>query len=96
MKPFADLLERLLYSPGRSAKLTLLIDYFARAPDPDRGLGLAVLTGDLDFKHVKPAVVRELVASRVDPVLFRLSSDFVGDLAEATALIWPGGPTSQS
>ena len=35
MKPFAELLERLLYSPQRNAKLALLEDYFRRVPDPD-------------------------------------------------------------
>ncbi|MET0366602.1 MAG: cisplatin damage response ATP-dependent DNA ligase, partial [Methylobacterium sp.] len=31
-----------------------------------------------------------LVEARIDPVLFRLSHNYVGDLAETTALIWPG------
>ena len=33
MKPFAELLERLLYSPQRNVKLTLLLDYFRSTPD---------------------------------------------------------------
>src|SRR5690606_30742827 len=37
----------------------------------------------------KPALVRDLVARRTDPVLFGLSYDYVGDLAETVALIWP-------
>ena len=37
-----------------------------------------------------PALVRKLAEARVDPVLFRLSYDYVGDLAEPVALIWPG------
>ena len=54
MKPFAELLERLLYSPQRNAKLALLEDYFRRVPDPDRGWGLAALTGALELRHAKP------------------------------------------
>ena len=96
MRLFADLLHRLLHSPGRNTKLALLRDYFDRAPDPDRGLGLAVLTGGIDFKHVKASVVRDLTANRVDPILFELSYDFVGDLAETTALIWPDRNTDRS
>ncbi len=34
-------------------------------------------------------MLRALVAERVDPVLFGLSYDFVGDLSETIALIWP-------
>jgi DNA ligase-1 len=34
--------------------------------------------------------VRGLVEERVDPVLFRLSYDYVGDLSETVSLIWPG------
>ena len=44
------------------------------------------------FKEAKPNVIRGLVEERVDPVLFRMSYHYVGDLAEATALIWPRRP----
>ncbi|MDF1586201.1 cisplatin damage response ATP-dependent DNA ligase [Marinimicrococcus flavescens] len=89
MKPFALLLERLLYTPQRNAKLALLADYFAHVPDPDRGWGLAALTGSLAFRHARPGLVRELALRRADPVLFAWSYDFVGDLAETAALLWP-------
>jgi DNA ligase-1 len=86
---FAELLERLVFTPGRNAKLMLLRDWFATQPDPDRGLGLAALTEELRFAAAKPALVRELVQARVDPVLLALSHDYVGDFAETVALIWP-------
>ena len=89
MKPFAELLDRLLYTPQRNVKVALILDYFRTVPDPDRGWGLAALTGALSFAHAKPALIRELVAGRTDPVLFGWSYDFVGDLAETAALIWP-------
>ena len=89
MKPFAQLLDRLLYTPQRNVKIALILDYLRAVPDPDRGWGLAALTGELSFARAKPALVRELVAARVDPVLFGWSYDFVGDLAETAALIWP-------
>jgi len=95
MNRFARLLDGLLFTPGRLGKLRLIEDYLRAAPDPDRGWALAALAGGLDFRHAKPATVRELVAGRVDPVLFDWSYDFVGDLAETAALIWParaGGP----
>ena len=64
-------------------------------PDPDRGYGLAALTGALSFANAKPALVRDLAPTRADPVLFGWSYDFVGDLAETTALIWPERPTDR-
>jgi DNA ligase-1 len=90
MNRFAHLLDRLVYEPRRNAKLRLLMDYFRHTPDPDRGWALAAMTGVLMFKEAKPNVIRGLVEERVDPVLFGLSHDFVGDLAETAALIWPG------
>ena len=90
MNRFAHLLDRLAYEPRRNAKLRLLADYFRNAPDPDRGWALAAMTGVLMFKAAKPNMIRGLVEERVDPVLFHLSRDYVGDLAETTALIWPG------
>jgi len=86
---FSALLEALVYQPARTAKLALLVDYFAHTPDPDRGYALAALTGSLRFDHARPSLLRELARSRVDPVLFDLSYDYVGDMAETIALIWP-------
>ena len=91
MNDFAHLLDRLAYEPRRNAKLRLPQDFFAGTPDPERGWALAAMTGGLTFREAKPALIRALVEERVDPVLFALSHNYVGDLAETTALIWPGG-----
>jgi DNA ligase-1 len=40
--------------------------------------------------------VVELVDARVDPVLFRLSRDYVGDTAETVALIWPASTDGEA
>jgi len=89
MTPFADLLLRLAMTPGRNDKLRLLKEFFAARPDPERGLALAAITGDLDLRRVTPSLLRSLAVERVDEVLFAQSYDFVGDLAETIALIWP-------
>jgi len=89
MKSFAALLELLVLTPSRNRKLEALAQYFAATPDPERGYALAILTGALTFKNVKPAVLREVVVREVDPHLFALSYDYVGDLGETIALIWP-------
>jgi ATP-dependent DNA ligase len=92
MNRFAELLDRLAYEPGRNNKLRLIEAYFREAGDPDRGYALAALTGALSFKHAKPGLIRDLIMERSDPVLFAYSYDYVGDLSETVALMWPKAP----
>lgn len=89
MHSFAALLETLVLTPSRNRKLEALEAYFKSTPDPDRGFALACLTGELTLKQVKPNALRTLVLEQVDPTLFEISYDYVGDLAETIALIWP-------
>ena len=89
MKRFAQLLELLALTPSRNRKIEALTQYFRETPDPDRGFALAVLTGALTFRNVKPALLKDIVLREVDPVLFAMSYDYVGDLGETIALIWP-------
>jgi DNA ligase-1 len=89
MNRFAELLDRLAYEPGRNNKLRLITNYFHEVGDPDRGYALAALTGALSFRHAKPSLIRDLIVERTDPVLFGLSYDYVGDLSETVALMWP-------
>ncbi len=96
MRAFAALVTQLGYTRSRNAKVALIADYLRATPDPDRGWALAALTGEADFSAVKSSAVRAMAMERVDPELFRLSRDFVGDTAETVALIWPetGTPTN--
>jgi DNA ligase-1 len=97
MNRFAELLDRLAYEPARNSKLRLITEYFRSTDDPERGWALAALTGALSFQHVKPGLIRNLIAERTDPVLFALSYDYVGDLSETVALMWPASaPTSSA
>ena len=89
MRAFSQLLDDLVYTRSRNTKLKLIGDYLRETPDPDRGYGLAALTGTLDIPHVKPAAIRGLVEERIDPVLFYMSRDYVGDTAETISLLWP-------
>ncbi|MEE4207961.1 MAG: cisplatin damage response ATP-dependent DNA ligase [Parvularcula sp.] len=89
MNRFAELLDRLVFTPSRNGKIRLLKDYFRTVGDPERGWAVAAITRDLKVASVKPAAIRQLVTSRVDDVLFELSRDYTGDTAEAAALIWP-------
>jgi DNA ligase-1 len=95
MNDFAELLDRLAYEPSRNNKLRLIADYLHTTPDPERGYALAALTGALSFQHAKPGIIRTLIAERTDPVLFALSYDYVGDLSETVALMWPADPSQK-
>ncbi len=89
MERFAALVDALVYTRSRNGKLALIADYLRTTPDPDRGWALAALTDGLDFPAVKASAIRNLAIERVDPVLFALSRDFVGDTAETVSLLWP-------
>jgi DNA ligase-1 len=89
MRAFSQLLDDLVYTRSRNTKLKLIGDYLKETPDPDRGYGLAALTGTLNIPAVKSAAVRAIAEERVDPVLLYMSRDYVGDMAETVALLWP-------
>jgi DNA ligase-1 len=89
MRAFSQLLDDLVYTRSRNTKLKLIGDYLLETPDPDRGYGLAALTGTLDIPAVKGGAVRAIAEERVDPVLLYMSRDYVGDMAETVALLWP-------
>ncbi len=89
MEEFAALIDALVYTRSRNEKLRLIGEYLQRTPDPDRGWALAALSDGLDFPAVKSSTIRNLLKERVDPVLWSLSRDFVGDTAETASLLWP-------
>jgi len=89
MQRFAALVDALVYTRSRNEKLRLIADYLRETPDPDRGWALGALTDCLSFPAVKGAAIRNLMMERVDPVLWVLSRDFVGDTAETVSLLWP-------
>ena len=63
MNRFAALLDALLFTPSRGGKLSLMREYFASTPDPERGWALAALTGELSFAEAKPRQVRDLAGA---------------------------------
>ena len=95
MQAFAHLLDRLTYEPRRNGKLALMEAYFRATPDPERGYALAALTDELSFANAKPGLIRALIAERTDPVLFAMARDYVGDLSETVALMWPTKPRAE-
>ncbi len=89
MQQFANLLDCLTTTPSRNGKLGLLVEYFRTAPDPDRGFALAALTDGLFPRLPLRRALGELMADKIDPVLYQLSRDYVGDTAETVSLLWP-------
>ncbi len=89
MDEFAALLDALVYTRSRNEKLRLIAEYLNAVPDPDRGWALGALADGLDFPAVKSSTIRNLLKDRIDPVLWTLSRDFVGDTAETASLLWP-------
>ncbi len=96
MERFATLLDSLSYTHSRNRKIGLLAAYFRAAPDPDRGWALAALTDGLPLRLPLRRALAELMDARIDPVLFRLSRDYVGDTAETVALLWPEPQSGQT
>src|SRR6478736_543837 len=89
MERFAALVDALVSTRSRNEKLRLNARYLRETPDPDRGWALAALTEGLGFPAVKGGTIRTLMMERIDPVLWALSRDFVGDTAETASLLWP-------
>lgn len=92
MQAFAALVDALVYTRSRDAKIRLIADYLCVTPDPDRGWALAALAGTLSIATVKASAIRAMAEERFDPLLFRMSRDYVGDTAETVALMWPDNP----
>jgi DNA ligase-1 len=95
MRAFAILLDQLYFTYGNNAKLELIKKYFAATPDPERGFALAIIAGTLKFPAFSRTLIRDLMKDKIDPVLFDLSYDYVGDLSETVSLLWPDNPAAR-
>ena len=89
MEDFARVLDDLYFTNSTLAKEEILANYFRATPDPDRGWALAAIAGTLSFDLFKRNLSKSLITERMDPELFSLSYDYVGELSETIALAWP-------
>jgi ATP-dependent DNA ligase len=89
MNRFAELVDRLSTMAEPALRAKLLAHYLECVDEMDRSIALSILAGDLKLRTVKINLIRGLLDARVDPILFSLSNDFVGDVAETIALLWP-------
>ncbi|GMM73546.1 cisplatin damage response ATP-dependent DNA ligase [Alteromonas gracilis] len=89
MEAFSHLLEQLYFTSGNKAKAQLIADYIANTPDPDRGWAIAAMAGTLRFDFFKRNTVKKLITEHSDPALFAMSYDYVGEVSETVAHLWP-------
>ncbi|MGQ8366126.1 cisplatin damage response ATP-dependent DNA ligase [Glaciecola sp. 1036] len=92
MRAFATLVDKLYFTSGNLAKAALIKDYLKTTPDPDRGWAIAAIAGTLNFDFFKRKLIKDLISERVDPVLFDLSYDYVGEMSETVAHLWHSLP----
>ncbi|MDY6974862.1 MAG: cisplatin damage response ATP-dependent DNA ligase [Pseudomonadota bacterium] len=96
MEAFSHLLEQLYFTSGNKAKAQLIADYIANTPDPDRGWAIAAVAGTLRFDFFKRNTVKKLITEHTDPALFAMSYDYVGEVSETVAHLWPYSEPSES
>ena len=89
MKHFSRLLERLYFTNSTKTKTAVIHQYLRETPDPDRGWAIAAIAGTLHFDLFKRALIKQLILERVDETLFALSYDYVGEMSETVAHLWP-------
>lgn len=88
MERFSLLLDDLYFTNSTKAKEAILAEYLREARDPDRGWAIAAIAGTLRFDLFKRSLTKKLMSSRMDPFLFDVSRDYVGELSETVALAW--------
>ena len=96
MEAFSNLLEQLYYTAGTKAKAQLIADYITNTPDPDRGWAIAAMAGPLRFDFFKRNTVKKLITEHTDPALFAMSYDYVGEVSETVAHLWPHSEPTDS
>jgi DNA ligase-1 len=96
VEAFSHLLEQLYFTSGNKAKAQLIADYIASTPDPDRGWAIAAMAGTLRFDFFKRNTVKKIITEHTDPELFAMSYDYVGEVSETVAHLWPYSEPSES
>ncbi|MFC3095189.1 cisplatin damage response ATP-dependent DNA ligase [Alteromonas sediminis] len=89
MDAFSQLLDQLYFTNSTKTKSALIQAYLHATPDPDRGWAIAAIAGTLTFDFFKRNTVKKLILDHVDPTLFALSYDYVGEMSETVAHLWP-------
>jgi DNA ligase-1 len=94
MKAFATLLNNLYFTYSHHEKSKLLNRYLLETDDPERGYAVAIIANALSFPTFRKKLIQSLIEQVIDPALFSQSLDYVGDLSETLALLWPNPTTN--
>ena len=78
MEAFAKLVDKLYFTSSNLAKSAILRDYLRTTSTPDKGWAIAAIAGTLNFDLFKRTLIKDLFSTRVDPVLFDYSYDYLG------------------
>jgi len=89
MEAFSQLLDQLYFTNSTKTKSALIQAYLRHTPDPDRGWAIAAIAGTLSFEFFKRNTIKTLILEHIDPTLFALSYDYVGEMSETVAHLWP-------
>ncbi len=89
MQRFADLADRLHCAPHSRAQIALISDYLAATTDPHRGWAIGLLAGTLVLPVTSRTVASDILDGYEDARLAEWSKDYVGDVFETAALLWP-------
>lgn len=88
MEEFTKLVDNLYFLNSNNAKQERLLEYLRNTPDPDRGWAIGAIANTINFEFFKRRLIKEVMIERVDPVLFDLSYDYVGEMSETVAHLW--------
>ena len=88
MIDFAKLVDQLYFTSSNLAKAALIKQYLSTADSADRGWAIAAIAGTLQLEFFKRKTIKDLITKRVDPILFDLSYDYVGEMSETVAHLW--------
>lgn len=89
MNRFAGFVDRLAQASDPEMKQRLREDYATGIPASENAIAHAILGRTLSLRRLKLSLVRGLAETRLDPVLLDLSLNYVGDVPETIALLWP-------
>ncbi|MEM0912754.1 MAG: cisplatin damage response ATP-dependent DNA ligase [Pseudomonadota bacterium] len=88
MRSFATLVDKLYFTNSNLVKTKLIKSFLQDTPDPDRGWAISAIAGTLDFQFFKRKMIKDLATERIDPVLFEMSYDYVGEMSETVSHLW--------
>tara|TARA_B100000579_G_C22792104_1_gene835090 strand:+ start:1012 stop:1209 length:198 start_codon:yes stop_codon:yes gene_type:complete len=64
VKDFSNLLEKIIFTPSRNSKISIISHFFKNCKDPDRGFALAILTGNLKIAKITSPILKDITKKK--------------------------------